>query len=68
VDGGHIADGDHWQGQREGHDSRWADAGRRHCPPVVQHCSADDRDPPGDDPAAVAGRDAHGYLTWPGKN
>lgn len=50
-------DGDHWA------------EGPHRCPPPVpaSACTAGQSDPPRHADVAVAGRDAAGYLTWPGK-
>ncbi len=59
-------DGRHDDGQGE---RRWAEAPRYRCPPPVpaSSCSAGPDAPVRHSDVAVAGRDAAGYLTWPGK-
>jgi hypothetical protein len=65
-DDGH---GDSWYGNGDGQ-RRWAQAQPRYrCPPPVptNSCSAGPNAPVRHADVAVAGRDAAGYLTWPGK-
>lgn len=59
-------DGRRDEGQGERH---WAEAPRYRCPPPVPaaSCSAGPNAPVRHSDVAVAGRDAAGYLTWPGK-
>jgi hypothetical protein len=61
-DGRHDEDGDHDR------DHRWAEGPHR-CPPPVpaSACTAGQSPAPHHADVAVAGRDAAGYLTWPGK-
>jgi hypothetical protein len=69
--------GDHFAGEPGGdghydddgdHDRRWAEGPHR-CPPPVpaSACTAGQDPAPRHADVAVAGRDAAGYLTWPGK-
>ncbi len=56
---------DHWDQDHWGGD-RWTDRPRRCPPPVPASACAAGQSPHHAD-VAVAGRDAAGYLTWPGK-
>lgn len=65
---GRRDDGDSWYGDGDGQ-RRWAPAPHYRCPPPVptNSCSAGPNAPVRHSNVAVAGRDAAGYLTWPGK-
>jgi hypothetical protein len=78
--GDHFAGEPDWDGngnvlpddgrRGDGHGERpWAQAPRYRCPPPVpaSSCSAGPDAPVRHSDVAVAGRDAAGYLTWPGK-
>jgi hypothetical protein len=69
--GDHFAGEPGWDGHGDvRHDERrWAPAPRYRCPPPVPagSCSAGPDAPVRHSDVAVAGRDAAGYLTWPGK-
>jgi hypothetical protein len=66
YDDGRYAEDRHDDGRGERH---WAEAPRYRCPPPVpaNSCSAGPDAPVRHSDVAVAGRDAAGYLTWPGK-